>query len=198
MKSSVTVRFPVRERTRDANNQRLLRHIREPAVETPNVCVRHGLPGRRSKMLNTRSKPRLPEDDYPLGERIYTKIFGNTQMGRAFDRLSMTFFTTSKWEICSKCERYLLLRRLLSVLLFILPVLAFSVPVASWADGIHGAIRELMIIVGIALLIPFMRSVSTHPELTRAVTAVDGTALVVRDPHPDYCAVASAYVSSGD
>ncbi|ORI21176.1 hypothetical protein BJI47_17205 [Rhodococcus sp. 1168] len=59
-------------------------------------------------------------------------------------------------------------------------------PISPLMEWIPEGPRSLLLIVGIALAIPTIRSLSTLQEITRALTSEDGTELVVRNPHPAF------------
>ncbi|RVW01480.1 hypothetical protein EF834_13625 [Rhodococcus spongiicola] len=52
--------------------------------------------------------------------------------------------------------------------------------------------RSLLLIVGIALAIPTVKSLGSRWELTRAIVPEDGSELVVRNPHPEFAREAVA------
>lgn len=181
------VAFPLRHVSTPKPNEWLRKHRREMVGPLPTVCVLHGQEGTRTRKWNVPSHPHIPFDDYSIRQKILHEFIHARSDSAFSQRRKRLIRATSRWTLCPACQHYRSWRRVLTLTLLTLTALVVTArlnPLVEWL--VPEPFLSLTLIGGAALLIPTMRSLSTAPEVARALVSEDGTELLVHNPHPEF------------
>lgn len=151
----------------------------------PDRCVRHGLPAVRRVDFVARSRPKI-------SSRRRMLLPTHTALDRADEYLrAVKAVRLSGWPLCATCVRDRRAYLALAGVLFFGGLAA--VVVAFIAGGVLAGDQPLLLIPILAgfaamLLSPIPLTRGALPRLTGTETTVDGTAVRITDPHPEFVA----------
>lgn len=180
------IAFSLRHLLATESPKRDHKNMRKLDATLPSVCVRHGNLGTWSFTAFVPSRPSIPWDDLSIPRKILSSIGPWAGRDRIAARRSRTIRAETHWSVCPTCRWYVFGRRVMSLVLVALTAVIITGPISPLMEWIHEGPRSLLLIVGIALAIPTIRSLSIFQEITRALTSEDGTELVIRNPHPAF------------
>lgn len=157
----------------------------EGGPELPDRCVRHGLPAVRRADFLVRSRPKI-------SSRRRMLLPTHTAVDRADEYLrAVKAVRLTGWPLCATCVRDRLVYLALAGVLFFGGLAALVA--AFVAGGVMAGDQPLLLIPILAgfaamLLSPIPLTRAALPRLTRTETTVDGTAVRITEPHPEFVA----------
>ncbi|RVW01479.1 hypothetical protein EF834_13620 [Rhodococcus spongiicola] len=153
----------------------------------------HGARGTWKFRAYLSSLPYFPYDDLSWPRKILHDFLRPVKARRRYrSRRSLTIYVKTRWAACPSCRQYRSKRRALSLALTAPAALVLISPLLPLTDSMPEGSQPLLVFPGLVLAITAAKSVSTIWELTRAEIPVDGTELVVRNPHPEFAREALA------
>jgi len=163
-------------------------------VPRVNRCARHGLPPVKRTSFALQSRPKLDESNVALSGNVAATT---GRLAEHAKKVKVTRITD--WPLCASCART---RRwwLLVAAVFLWGGLALvaGAVVARIVNGQSAALAIPMIggiLLAIASPAPFV--MGSIPRIIRSRTSDDGSAVVVRDPHPQFAAEVRAAFEQG-
>lgn len=190
--SATSIELPTKLATESPLNRRrnLRGRVFEPVNALPGYCVRHGRPATSHWSCQVWSKPDI-EDLRPHRPRAIAWLFHS-----AWDRpyyfiiqMQRALVVAAKWPLCARCTRVHRWGSRAAVALALIG--ALLILVTAIIGGVTGRAHlttTVMFVAG-AIMVPLALaplSLCRVEVLLRAQTAVDGYALIVKNPHPAF------------